>query len=213
MSDTAIFFAILGAILIGAVSPGPSFVLVSRIAITTSRLNGLAAALGMGLGGALFGCLAVAGLSALLLKLQWLYMLLKLVGGAYLLYLGIRIFRDAHAPLSVEPGAAAERKSLLRSCTSAFLTQTSNPKAAVVYAGIFAALLPASPPSSLLLALPPTIFVVEASWYAVVALAFSASRPRAIYLNSRTWIDRLAGTAIGGLGVRLLVEGIRAPNS
>jgi len=51
MSTTAILFGILGALLIGAISPGPSFVLVSRIAITASRLDGFAAALGMGLGG------------------------------------------------------------------------------------------------------------------------------------------------------------------
>lgn len=53
MSATTVLFTILGTLLIGAASPGPSFVLVSRIAVTDSRLNGLTAALGMGLGGAL----------------------------------------------------------------------------------------------------------------------------------------------------------------
>ena len=57
----------------------------------------VAAALGMGLGGALFGTLALAGLSALLLQVEWLYMTLKLIGGAYLVYLGIRMWRSASA--------------------------------------------------------------------------------------------------------------------
>ncbi|WP_448950853.1 LysE family translocator [Labrys neptuniae] len=209
MSETTLFFAVLGALLIGAISPGPSFVLVSRIAITASRLDGLAAAVGMGLGGALFGTLALAGLSALLLQVEWLYMTLKIASGAYLIYLGIRIWRGATTPLSIDKTAALGRKSVLRSFVFAFLTQISNPKTAVVYASIFAALLPASPPHWLLLTLPAMIFLVEVSWYAGVALAFSADKPRAVYLRSKTWTDRVAGVVMGGLGLRLLVEGLR----
>jgi threonine/homoserine/homoserine lactone efflux protein len=206
MSTITILFGILGALLIGAMSPGPSFVLVSRIAITASRLDGLAAALGMGLGGALFGALALAGLSALLLQVEWLYMTLKLIGGAYLVYLGIRIWRGASAPLLIDTAAALEKKSVLRSFNVAFFTQISNPKTAVVYGSIFAALLPASPPHWLLLSLPPLIFFVEASWYATVALVFSASKPRAFYLQSKTWIDRIAGAVMSALGFRLISE-------
>ncbi|WP_313350839.1 LysE family translocator [Paracoccus sp. (in: a-proteobacteria)] len=210
MSATTVLFGILGALLIGAISPGPSFVLVSKIAITASRIDGLAAALGMGLGGALFGTLALAGLTALLLEVEWLYMTLKLIGGAYLVYLGIRIWRGASAPLSVDMAPTFERKSPLRSFTFAFVTQISNPKTAVVYGSIFAALLPVSPPHWLLLALPPAIFFVEASWYALVALVFSANKPRTVYLQFKTGIDRIAGAVMGALGVRLLMEGMQS---
>lgn len=134
MSTTAALFGILGAILIGAISPGPSFVLVSRIAITGSRLDGLAAAAGMGLGGALFGILALAGLSALLLQVEWFYMTLKLIGGAYLVYLGIRIWRGADAPLSADTSVVFQRKSVWRSFTFALVTQISNPKTACMEA-------------------------------------------------------------------------------
>jgi len=58
-------------------------------------------------------------------------------------------------------------------------------------------------------ALPPLIFVIEAGWYAVVALAFSSERPRAAYLRSKFWIDRLAGAVMGALGVRLVVDTMR----
>ncbi len=167
----------------------------------------------MALGGALFGTLALSGLTALLLEPEWLYMTLKLVGGAYLVYLGIRTWRGASAPLSVDMAPTLEKKSVLRSFTFAFVTQISNPKTAVVYGSIFAALLPASPPHWLLLALPPMIFFVEASWYAIVALAFSANKPRALYLHSKTWIHRIAGAVMGALGLRLLMEGMQSQKS
>jgi threonine/homoserine/homoserine lactone efflux protein len=211
MSATTAFFTILGAVLIGAISPGPSFVLVSRIAVTASRLDGLAAALGMGLGGVIFGTLALVGLTALLLQVEWLYLILKIVGGAYLVYLGIRIWRGASEPVAFSETASFQSKSPLRSLLLALLTQISNPKTAIFYGSIFAALLPAAPPMWLLLVLPPSIFVIEAGWYTVVALLFSSRRPRAIYLGSKNWIDRVAGAVMGTLGVRLISEGVVSP--
>src|ERR1700752_3666709 len=76
MSSAAILTSIFAALMVGAVSPGPSFVVVSRIAISRSRLDGLAAAFGMGVGGVIFGILALAGLTALLTQFEWLYLVL-----------------------------------------------------------------------------------------------------------------------------------------
>lgn len=208
MSEIAALMSIVGAIFLGAISPGPSFVLVSRIAVTASRTDGFAAALGMGLGGAAFGILAVLGLSALLSQVEWLYLALKLIGGAYLVYLGYRIWKGASEPLAVPEEGAFRSTSLFRSFGVALVTQVSNPKTAIVYASIFAALLPASPPLWMLAALPPLIFVVEAGWYAAVALAFSDRRPRSVYLRSKLWIDRTAGAVIGILGLRLISESV-----
>jgi threonine/homoserine/homoserine lactone efflux protein len=208
--ETAIAIAsILGAIAIGAASPGPSFVLVARIAVATSRRDGLMAALGMGVGGVLFGVLALVGLRALLTEVAWLYLTLKVVGGCYLVYLGVRLWRGAREPLDVDAADARPTGSPRRSFTLALVTQLSNPKAAVVYGGIFAALLPAHPSVWLFVLLPFGIFAVEAGWYTLVAYIFSASRPRAAYLRSKTLVDRVAGTVMGALGIRLVIDGVR----
>jgi threonine/homoserine/homoserine lactone efflux protein len=61
MSTSAVLLAVLATLLVGAISPGPSFLLVSRIAVVQSRSHGLAAALGMGLGGMVFASLASSG--------------------------------------------------------------------------------------------------------------------------------------------------------
>ncbi len=53
--------SIAGAITLGAMSPGPSFVVVARTAVATSRADGVAAALGMGVGGVLFAGVAWSG--------------------------------------------------------------------------------------------------------------------------------------------------------
>lgn len=206
MDPTLALFSILGALTVGAVSPGPSFVLVARTSIAVSRRDGLAAALGMGVGGVAFCVLALLGLHAVLAAVPALFVALKLAGGLYLVYLGVRIWQGARQPVAVPDTAAGGARGVTRSFGFAVATQLSNPKTAVVYASIFAALLPADPPLWVSVVLPPAIFAIEAGWYALVAVAFSAGRPRAAYLRSKAWIDRAAGAVMGALGVRLVAE-------
>ncbi|MGP9818448.1 LysE family translocator [Salinarimonas sp. NSM] len=209
MDEALVLLGILGALLAGAISPGPSFVLVCRSAMLYSRKAGLSAALGMGLGGAIFGSLALLGLGALLREVPSLHVALKLVGGAYLLYLACRIWRGATEILDVrEADATGGERHLRRVFWLSLTTQLSNPKTAVVYGSIFAAFLPANPPVGLLLALVPGIFLVEFAWYAVVGTVFSSRRPQAAYLRSKRAIDRVIALILGGLGGKLLYEGL-----
>jgi threonine/homoserine/homoserine lactone efflux protein len=100
LEATVAILSILGTLLIGAISPGPSFVLVARTAVAASRRDGLAAALGMGVGGVVFGGLALLGLSAVLTQVPWLYAGFKLLGGLYLAYLAVRLWRGAARPIA-----------------------------------------------------------------------------------------------------------------
>ncbi|PCK79821.1 LysE family translocator [Rhizobium sophoriradicis] len=207
MSSQGIFISIMAALMVGAMSPGPSFVVVSRIAISQSRLDGLAAALGMGAGGVVFAVLALAGLTALLSQFEWLYILLKVAGGVYLVYIAVNIWKGAGRPLDISD-AIHGRRATLRSFATALLTQLSNPKTIIVYASLFAALLPRTVPLDLIFALPLGVFAVEAGWYSIVALAFSARHPRRLYLHAKGWIDRAASAVMGGLGLRLILSGL-----
>ncbi|MCW0233838.1 MAG: LysE family transporter [Ferrovibrio sp.] len=203
-------FSIIAAIALGAISPGPSFVLVARTAIAGSRRAGLGTALGMGLGGLVFASLALLGLIALLAQVAWLYLGLKIAGGLYLLYLAYRLWRGAGEPLVMDTSGVTAGAGFGRSVLVGLLTQLSNPKTAVVYAGIFAALLPSQQlPLWLALALPAAIFGVECGWYALVATAFSAGGPRRVYLGAKGWIDRLAGGVMAALGLRLILDSAR----
>ena len=198
--------SIAGAVTLGAVSPGPSFVMVARTAVASSRTDGLAAALGMGLGAVLFAGVALLGLHVVLSAVPWLYLSLKVLGGAYLIILGYLIWRGAREPLRFAEHAIDDRAStVIRSFGLGLLTQVSNPKTAVVYASIFVSLLPREVPLSVTLILPLLIFVIEAGWYSIVALALSASSPRAAYLRSKAWIDRASGGVIALLGIKLIV--------
>jgi hypothetical protein len=74
-------FGIATALAAGAVSAGPSFVMVARTSSSMGRLNGLLAALGMGFGGLIFATASLLGLHGVLLAVPSLYLLLKVGGG------------------------------------------------------------------------------------------------------------------------------------
>jgi threonine/homoserine/homoserine lactone efflux protein len=208
--ELAILFSILGVFLLGAISPGPSFVVVSRMAISGSRADGVMAAIGMGIGGFLFACIAVAGLTAILLQVEWLNLALRLAGGAYLVWLGINIWRAAPEPIEVAETETGRPSTLWKSLLRGLFVQLSNPKTAIFYASMFAALLPSPTPSWMLFALPPMLFLNEFVWYAIVALGFSSRGPKAAYLRSKVWIDRAAGMVVGALGVKLMTDSVRS---
>src|SRR5690349_17375161 len=199
MQEFIALAGIAGALAIGAISPGPSFVMVARLAVATSRANGFAAAAGMGAGGLIFAAAALAGLQAVLLAVPSLYLALKVLGGLYLCYLGARIFLTARTPLPVEAPGRANGSSLSRSFWLGLATQLSNPKTAVVYASVFAAFLPSTISPVFAAALLCAVTVIEAGWYAIVAAMLSSSGPRRAYLSYKTAVDRTAGLVMVAL--------------
>lgn len=203
MNELTAFFAILAALLLGAMSPGPSFVLVTKLSISNSRADGLAASVAMGVGGAIFGVLALVGLTAVLQQIDWIYIGVRILGGCYLMWLGFNIWQGATVPIEFD-GLKLTSTTTARSFKVALITQISNPKTAVVYSSIFASLLPATPSWGFLITLPLAIFAIEAGWYVVVALVFSRGQSRTTYLAGKHWFDRFAGLIMGGLGARLI---------
>ena len=215
MDQLLVISAIMGALLIGMISPGPSFLVVARTAMVFSRAQAVAVSVGMGLASAFFGILALVGLHVLLEQVSWLYLVLKLAGGSYLLFLAWQIFKGAKVPLSVtaetlsgDVQTTRKRNQLLRACGVGFITQVSNPKTAIVFASVFATFLNKEPTMFLYLILVPLIFLAETGWYILVAIALSGHRLRTAYGAAKSWIDRLAGAVMGGLGIKLLGDSV-----
>ena len=164
--------------------------MVARVAVASSRIRALATALGMGAGGAIFGAAALLGLQSVLLAVPALYAGLRVLGGLYLCYLGFLIFRSAPRPLAATADSGKGSSRPLGAFWLGLTTQLSNPKAAIVYASVFAAFLPASFSLGFAAALLAAVLFVETAWYALVALLFSSSGPQRAYLSYKSWVDR-----------------------
>src|SRR5450631_4421345 len=87
---------IIGATLIwlaAVISPGPNFLVVSRLALSRSRRSAIGAAFGIAVGSLIYAGLTMFGLSVLILRFAWLGDSIRIVGGAYLVWLGVQAWR------------------------------------------------------------------------------------------------------------------------
>ncbi len=81
MELSAAILGIAVALTLGAISPGPSFIMVARASVAVSRRDGLAAAVGMGIGGVFFSAIALLGLISILTAIRLLHLGRKVFGG------------------------------------------------------------------------------------------------------------------------------------
>jgi threonine/homoserine/homoserine lactone efflux protein len=203
-SDLIAVSAIGVAILFGAMSPGVSFLLVARMAMSSSRRAALSVAAGMGLGASVFAAIALAGLHTLLTLVPSLYTGLKVAGGCYLLWLALKMFRRPSNRFN--DSAGTEEVSVSKAFMTGVFTQISNPHTALVFASIFSAALSKNIQPVMYIILPTMAFVIDVLWYAVVACLLSTDGPRQAYIKYRKFIDKLSGGVMAFLGIRLLLK-------
>jgi threonine efflux protein len=201
---------ILGATLVwfaAIVSPGPNFLVISRLALSRSLASAIAATFGIAVGSLGYAALTMFGLSALILRFAWLGDTLRVLGGAYLTWLGIQAWRakTEKSPSEVELMAATGRGSM-RGIRVGFLTEITNPKGIAFFLGLFAAAVPAATPLWAKVAILSVGGVMEIAWYTVVALALSSAPMRAGYQQVRRGVDRALGTLLIAVGVRVAFE-------
>jgi len=186
--------------LLAVISPGPSFLITARTAVARSRRDGLKVALGLGAGTVVWSSAALLGLNIVFRTVPVLFIVMKIAGALFLLWIAWRIFRHAAAPIALETEAGPADHPFVKG----FLTQISNPKVAVFFGSIFIAMLPADVPLWMTLALIAIVTFNEVWWYSAVALFFGSPPIRNFYLRAKIWIDRITGLFLGALGLRLL---------
>ncbi|WP_319823558.1 LysE family translocator [Thalassovita sp.] len=200
----AAFLSIIAIHLAAAMSPGPSFVVAVRVAASDGFRPATGLAIGFGLGAALWAAAALGGLALLFQLVPGLFIALKLVGAAFLLWIGWQMWRHAAAPLPLNRGDAPPI-SFGAALRLGFLTFATNPKPAVFYGAVFAGLVPAGTSLPWLALIVATVCLNETLWYLFVARAFSLPRARSGYIRLKTWIDRLFGGVIALFGLKIAI--------
>lgn len=193
---------------IAYVTPGPDWFVVMRHA-TTSRRAGWVAAIGVQSGLVVHMTAAAVGVAAVLLASAEAFTVLKLVGAAYLVYLGARALRDSFHHRPDESDAEGEPAvPLARVWHQSFTANVLNPKAAL----FFVAVLPqfvspgtAVAPQVLLLGLVD--IALGLAWWAVFVVGVRGVRAALGGRRSRVLVDRVAGTALISLGGLLAASG------
>ena len=205
MNEYGFLLGIATVLFLGAMSPGPSFLVVAQNSLNKSRAHGIATAIGTGLGVSIFAVLAGFGVTALFNSMPIAFLIFKVLGGAYLIYLAYKIWSSATQPLMSDGVLKDNKDSLLQAFYQGLIAQTSNPKTALVIAGIFAAFMPVQPPPFTLALIALIAFIIDFSWYAFVALSLSVATLKKGYVRAKVWLDRVVACLLALIGLRLII--------
>jgi threonine/homoserine/homoserine lactone efflux protein len=188
--------------LLGAISPGPAVLMSARTGLTEGFRTGAFLAAGIGLGAVFWASMAMSGLGLLFAYAPSLLIALKLAGGAFLVWTGYHLWRDAAKPF-ITADARPVPRSALSALWLGLVTQLTNPKPVVLLSAIFLGTVPPGTPFWQRLALLAVLFTFECSWNILVARIFSLDRTRAAYISLKAIIDRVFGGMLVLLGLRI----------
>lgn len=206
MTDYFFIIPIAIALLLGVMSPGPSFIVIAQSAMSYSRKKALHISLGMGIGAMIFAFLACTGLYLLLTTMPNIFFAFKILGGLYLLFLAYKIFINAKRKIENKPLHVEKESSFFKSFLYGLLTQLSNPKTAIVIGGIFAAFLPQSIPPYSYFILCTIAFCLDTAWYSLVSVTLSTKKAQTAYLKYQGTINYFSSFLMLLIAIKLIFD-------
>lgn len=205
--DHWLAFAAASAILLAI--PGPTVLLVISYALGHGRRPAAAVVAGVALGDLTAMTASMLGLGAVLATSAAIFTVLRWVGGAYLVYLGIKLWRAPVEPLDAPEASPADPRRMF---AHAYAVTTLNPKSIIFFVAFVPQFLVASAPLWRQVVLLEATFVVLATLNATLfAVLASAARRRLRQARLRRVVNRAGGSLLIGAG--LLAAGWRKANA
>jgi threonine/homoserine/homoserine lactone efflux protein len=208
MRDVLSFAAVAGLL---TIIPGLDTAMVLRSTAANGRRHGFATALGVNSGALIWGAAAAVGISAVLTASTIAYTIVRVVGAAYMIWMGLRLLLQAarrtdtglpsHHPLG------DRERSLKRSWSRGLMTNLLNPKIGAFYVAVLPQFIPAHAPHlavGLLLAL---VHDVEGLvWFTAIIMGVHTVRALLERRRVQRGIDGVTGATLIGFGLKLGVS-------
>ncbi|MET9001701.1 LysE family translocator [Amycolatopsis sp. Hca4] len=195
-------------VVLGAMSPGPDFVVVTRSALAGGRRAGIAAGTGIALGVFAWVVAIALGVAAVLTASAVAFTVVKLAGAAYLVFLGVKAwlavrrgeYRDlapATGPRQLTAGAAFRQ---------GLVTNLLNPKVAVYFLALLPQFLPADGATLQTLELAAIATAGTVLWFVTLAVVVGALKRFFSAGRVRRGLDAILGTVLVALGLKVAAE-------
>src|SRR6516162_560521 len=185
-------------------TPGPDTLYILGRSVAQGREAGVASAFGISVGSIFHTCAAALGLSAILATSALAFVAIKVLGGTYLVFLGIKMILDRRRELTLPSNF--RRRTTLAAFRQGVLTNVLNPKVAL----FFLAFLPQfiDPASNMKIAAFMTLgltFMTTGTIWCLVLAWFASSFSKRLRENETVaqWLNRTAGAIFVFLGLRL----------
>ncbi|MFJ8104930.1 LysE family translocator [Streptomyces sp. NPDC096132] len=186
---------------LAVIAPGADFAMIVRNSYLHGRRTGLLAATGVAAGVLVHVTYTMLGVGLLIASSTFLFTVIKLIGAAYLVYIGVRTFRTrGEVEIDLTGGTELTPLAALR---TGFLTNVLNPKTTLFVVSTFSQVVSPGTPVAQQVGYGLFMALAHLLWFGVVAAFFSHDRMRTLMLRGQRVLNKVIGSVLAGLGVSL----------
>lgn len=203
MADISLIASVAFIHLLAVISPGPDFFMALKNSMAYSRKTGIYTAIGFGLGIAVHVFYSLAGLALIISKSIIVFNIIKYLGVAYLLYIGVKSFLSKTKAIKIENEMHLQDISPLKAISMGFLTNVLNPKASLFFLSLFTLVIKPDTATGTLVIISALLVIDTILWFSLVAIFFTQKRIRIIYNRYQKWFNRLFGGFLIAVGLKI----------
>lgn len=190
--------------LLAAMSPGPDFVMAVKNSLVYSRRTGIYTAIGIGLGIGVHILYCAAGIGYIISKSVLVFNIIKYLGAAYLIYMGVMSFLSKGTNIDIESTKTLKDKTRFEALKTGFLTNVLNPKATLFFLGLFTFVVKPDTPLSIIAVLALIMIFTAIGWFTIVAIFFTQNRVQKAFAKAEKYFNRFFGSLLVLLGIKII---------
>jgi threonine/homoserine/homoserine lactone efflux protein len=197
------WFSLAVLCLLGAMTPGQSFIIILKHSTAGGRLNGLIASIGHGFGVMLYAIATVVGLALVIKQTPWLFDAIRYSGAAFLVWLAYKALTSnaKNSSLSVEQVSVTLKQSFYEGLMITFL----NPKLAIFFLALFSQFLNDGAGWQHNIIMVATVSGIDTLWYCIVALVLSHSTMLVKLRNNIGFIEKCSAIVLLAVALRVVI--------
>lgn len=198
------FLLVAGIHLLAVMSPGPDFAMVLRNSLVYSRRVGVLAAVGLACGILLHVTYSLLGIGLIISKSILLFDTIKLLGAAYLVYVGFKsLFSKAPKQDQLEVVHEKQSLSTFQAIKMGFLTNALNPKATLFFLALFTQVINPHTALGIKMLYGAEMSLATFAWFAFVAVILTHHRVNRTFAKVKHHLERVFGAVLIALGIKV----------
>lgn len=188
------------------VSPGADLAMVMRQSLVHGRRAAIFTSFGVGTSLMFHVTYTILGLGLIISKSILLFNIVKWLGVAYLLYIGVQSLRAGKMSLAVAEGPTDKAQSALKAFGLGFAANALNPKPVFFFLSIFSTVVSVETPTAVKFGYGLVMASCLIAWFVGVSFFLTTPKMRAAFERAGQWIDRTSGLVFIALGLKLAVQ-------
>lgn len=206
MEYLSIFLTVAIVHFLAVVSPGPDFIMITRSSLIYSKRTGFYSAIGLGLGILVHVTYCLIGIGFIIAQSIILFSAIKLLGAAYLIYIGYKSLTAKSMHQKQEETTAKKDLDKFAAIRLGFITNVTNPKATLFFLSLFTVVIKPNTPLFVKSLMGVEMAFVTFVWFAFIALIFSHRILKTRITKIQHWAERFIGVILIGLGIEVALS-------